>query len=51
MGDKTVKLVFCHNDEFNFTTRFDILVGNQHHKSLLLVSSNHQQVWSGDLGH
>jgi len=33
MGDKTGKLVFwIHNDEFNFTTRFDILVGNQHRK-------------------
>jgi hypothetical protein len=31
MGDKTGKIVFwIHNEQFNFSTRFDILVGNQH---------------------
>ena len=31
MGDKTGKLTFwLHNDEHSFTTRFDILIGNQH---------------------
>jgi len=31
MGDKTGKIVFwIHNEQFGFSTRFDILVGNQH---------------------
>lgn len=31
MGDKTGKLTFwLNNDQYNFTTRFDILIGNKH---------------------
>lgn len=33
MGDKTGKIVFwVHNDEHNFSTRLEILVGNEHRK-------------------
>ncbi len=33
MGDKTGKICFwVHNDEHNFTTRLEILVGNEHRK-------------------
>ena len=33
MGDKTGKICFwVHNDEHNFSTRLEILVGNQHRK-------------------
>lgn len=54
MGDKTGKICFwIHNDEHNFTTRLEILVGNQHRKESSTgkhqVTNNYGQVtWAAN---
>lgn len=54
MGDKTGKLAFwLHNDEHNFTTRLEILIGDKHRKESATgkfqITNNYGQVtWAKD---